>query len=879
MSQNQAYSMDDTTVEELCRTLVHDVRDLVLSTELAKGAPKPFLHDSVPAEEDVKGLLSWIYILIQAALKLIQERIKLNHRTYGSSATRALSNNNKAEEQNTDKAEDLKEESVVDAEKANEYETLLKNKKILTQRLKAHEYSNKYQKAKLENELKIIDRRLKELEKEKAASSTYGQESESPADTTSTQEQTEETSSTSEEKGAEEDWNTEEDSTPASADDQESATSEEFIEDGEAHDSLDEEITQNLNDNSCQSNGISSYIHMLMHKQSSECDKLVPVMTTSKEYDTDEVHKLHAEREQNTLCVFPSRPTMVKSIVTDYRDTDGGQVTYSATTAIEIELSRTNTNEVTKIGDDLILRPEYNEEKDALLEASTMAFSEQMKQVLTVSQGTLVFSPSEYAHSLSLIYGQRPCFVRGSISELTMVDLMVTFETLNVGKSGAIRFFDLFSGGQMTNKSHSITLMNGFCRALHALVVLHQNIFFSSCKALHADETFLKCLAMLRHLKTEEGIYRLNNEVWIFVSGKHETVKGAIYFAGKDRSAEECLNLLQSFTITLKILHTDGFKGYPKILRELTTPEEIEHACCFAHLLRYLVQGLIGMGLLELSEAMNSFSAQNYTQELELYIKEKGLVIEEAGKILLKIVFTIKLLLRHERDFAISTAEEMEIRRQKYSKPLMQKLDELMHDLLALSTNIKIVVSKKTGEMRYEEAGVYSWGKGLIYYLNNKVYFERFINNGDIDLTNNQAELYLRSIAFQRNNMEFLETTTGYKAYTELKTLLVTCRMNDVDPRQYFMWVIGNLKMRAETVRVNNMCNDGSCMQIFKMPRRIKKDGKIIDIYDEDYHCIYDDLDPTGLDIWSFINLLYAEQGRYQPSTPKDSAPDAADGQ
>ena len=49
MSQNQAYSMDDTTVEELCRTLVHDVRDLVLSTELAKGAPKPFLHDSVPA--------------------------------------------------------------------------------------------------------------------------------------------------------------------------------------------------------------------------------------------------------------------------------------------------------------------------------------------------------------------------------------------------------------------------------------------------------------------------------------------------------------------------------------------------------------------------------------------------------------------------------------------------------------------------------------------------------------------------------------------------------------------------------------------------------------------------------------------------------------
>ena len=181
------------------------------------------------------------------------------------------------------------------------------------------------------------------------------------------------------------------------------------------------------------------------------------------------------------------------------------------------------------------MRTENDEEKEALLKACTIEFSPMLTNVLTVSQGTLVFSPSEYAYSLSSIYGQRPCFVRGSISEQTIVDLLVTFETLNVGKSGVIRYFSMFSGGQMTNKSQSITLMNGFCRVLHPLVVRHQQIFFSSCKNMHADETFLKCLEILRLMNAEEGIYRLNNEIWIFVSGKHEEVQGAIYYAGNPR--------------------------------------------------------------------------------------------------------------------------------------------------------------------------------------------------------------------------------------------------------------------------------------------------------------------------------------------------------
>ena len=328
MSQNQAYPMDDTRLAELARTFVHDVRNLISSTELKKGAPKPFLSDSVPDKDDFEGLIIWIFLLIQAALKLVQERIKLNHSTYSSSATRSSSNNKKTEENNTDNAEDSKgTESILDAETEDEYENLLKNKQLLIQRLKAHEYSNKYQKAKIESDLKIVNQRLKELEKKRAASSAYGQESESSADTTSTQEQTEETSSTVEEPGVE-DEKTEEDKTSASVDDQDSAISEEFIEDGKAHDSLDKEITKKLKETARQTDSVSEYTHALMQRPASQYDKLEPVVTTTKEY-SDVLYELDATRSQETVCVFSSRPTMAIAKTVDFRNSTGDQLSWS----------------------------------------------------------------------------------------------------------------------------------------------------------------------------------------------------------------------------------------------------------------------------------------------------------------------------------------------------------------------------------------------------------------------------------------------------------------------------------------------------------------------------------------------------------------------
>ena len=46
------------------------------------------------------------------------------------------------------------------------------------------------------------------------------------------------------------------------------------------------------------------------------------------------------------------------------------------------------------------------------------------------------------------------------------------------------------------------------------------------------------------------------------------------------------------------------------------------------------------------------------------------------------------------------------------------------------------------------------------------------------------------------------------------------------------------------------------------MPRPIHVGNKRVNLYDEEYECLYDEIDPTGLDIWSYARCLKEEKDR-----------------
>ena len=111
-----------------------NVRSLIASANISKGAPKPFLAESLPSEDDDMGLIDWIQDLSAAGLKAVQEKIKTNYHKFGSKITRSSESKGKEEKtpeesvdsKNESSKQENKEDTTVAPEIQNEYKTLNK---------------------------------------------------------------------------------------------------------------------------------------------------------------------------------------------------------------------------------------------------------------------------------------------------------------------------------------------------------------------------------------------------------------------------------------------------------------------------------------------------------------------------------------------------------------------------------------------------------------------------------------------------------------------------------------------------------------------------------------------------------------------------------
>ena len=83
--------------------------------------------------------------------------------------------------------------------------------------------------------------------------------------------------------------------------------------------------------------------------------------------------------------------------------------------------------------------------------------------------------------------------------------------------------------------------------------------------------------------------------------------------------------------------------------------------------------------------------------------------------------------------------------------------------------------------------------KAMDYLLNRWPAFTHFLDDGRICLSNNAAERALRGIALGRKSWLFAGSDRGGQRAAAMYSLIVTAKMNDVDPQAWLADVLARI--------------------------------------------------------------------------------------
>jgi transposase len=118
--------------------------------------------------------------------------------------------------------------------------------------------------------------------------------------------------------------------------------------------------------------------------------------------------------------------------------------------------------------------------------------------------------------------------------------------------------------------------------------------------------------------------------------------------------------------------------------------------------------------------------------------------------------------------------------------PAVQRLAERQTTIAPLVTALKVWMRAERSKLsRHAEVG-----KAMDYMLKRWDSFTRFLSDGRICLSNNAAERSLRGVALGRKAWLFAGSDRGGERAAAMYSLIVTARLNDVDPRAWLADVL-----------------------------------------------------------------------------------------
>jgi transposase len=284
------------------------------------------------------------------------------------------------------------------------------------------------------------------------------------------------------------------------------------------------------------------------------------------------------------------------------------------------------------------------------------------------------------------------------------------------------------------------------CTTLDPLLRLVESHVMAA-ERLHGDDTTVPVLA---EGKTDTG------RCWIYVRDDKPFggagPPAAMFYYSRDRRGEHPQAHLTGYA---GILQADAYDGYNKLYLADRKPGPVREAACWVH-------------------ARRPFFAM---ADLEENARRKAAGKKEIplSPIAIEVVRRIDALFEIERSINGKSAEERLEARRALSRPLVDDLHAYMRAQLARLARGHDLV------------------KAINYMLKRWTAFTLFLEDGRVCLSNNAAERGLRGIALGRKSWLFCGSDRGGKRAAAMYGLIVTAKMNGIDPQTWLADVLSRI--------------------------------------------------------------------------------------
>ena len=287
----------------------------------------------------------------------------------------------------------------------------------------------------------------------------------------------------------------------------------------------------------------------------------------------------------------------------------------------------------------------------------------------------------------------------------------------------------------------------GACCAVLTPLLRRVEAHVFAAERLHGDDTTVPVLAKG---KTDIG------RCWVYVRDDRPfggpDPPAAMFYYSRDRRGEHPQTHLAGYA---GILQADAFSGYNKLYEPDRQPGPILEAGCWSHARRpFFVMADL---------------AENARR------KAQGKTTAVISPLALDAVRRINALFDIERTINGESAERRRAVRQELSAPLVADLESWLR------------------EHRPKLSRGNDLAKAMDYLLKRWPAFTRFLDDGRICLSNNAAERALRGIALGRKSWLFAGSDRGGQRAAAMYSLIVTAKMNDVDPQAWLANVLARI--------------------------------------------------------------------------------------
>ena len=268
-----------------------------------------------------------------------------------------------------------------------------------------------------------------------------------------------------------------------------------------------------------------------------------------------------------------------------------------------------------------------------------------------------------------------------------------------------------------------------------------------SAGRVHGDDTTVPVLAKG---KTDTA------HIWTYVRDDRPfdgcAPPAAVFYYSRDRTAAHPERHLAGYS---GILQADAYGGYNRLYEEGRSPGPILEAACWAHARRKFFV-LADVATSARRRASNKAPSPIFPLALEAVRR-------------IDVLFDIERAI-NGLDIAARKAA-----RQERSVPVVAELESWMR-------------AERATMSRHNDVA-----KAMNYMLKRWNAFTRFLDDGRICITNNAAERALRGIALGRKSWLFAGSDRGGQRAAAMYSLIVTCKLNDIDPQAWLADVLARI--------------------------------------------------------------------------------------